>query len=90
MRAPLLAVRDLEVAFAADEGRVRAVAGASLDVPRNRTVALVGESGSGKTVISQAVLGILPRNARIERGSSECTRSSGRQNDGAAAGGPRP
>jgi peptide/nickel transport system ATP-binding protein len=69
MRAPLLAVRDLEVAFAADEGCVRAVAGASLDVPRNRTVALVGESGSGKTVISQAVLGILPRSARIERGS---------------------
>jgi peptide/nickel transport system ATP-binding protein len=69
MRAPLLAIRDLEVAFAADEGRVRAVAGASLDVPRHRTVALVGESGSGKTVISQAVLGILPKNARIERGS---------------------
>ena len=33
-------------------------------MPRNRTVALVGESGSGKTVISQAILGILPQTAR--------------------------
>ena len=36
---------------------------------RNRTVAVVGESGSGKTVISQAMLGILPANARIAGGS---------------------
>jgi ABC-type dipeptide/oligopeptide/nickel transport system ATPase component len=66
---PLLAVRDLEVAFLADEGRVRAVRGVSFDVPPHRTVAIVGESGSGKTVISQAILGILPKNARAEAGS---------------------
>ena len=69
MTVPLLAVRDLEVVFAAEGGEVRAVQGASLDVPRNRTVALVGESGSGKTVISQSILGILPRSARVQRGS---------------------
>ena len=45
------------------------MAGVSLDLPANRTVAVVGESGSGKTVISQAVLGILPANARITGGS---------------------
>ncbi|MEJ5230887.1 MAG: ABC transporter ATP-binding protein [Geminicoccaceae bacterium] len=64
----LLAVRDLAVAFRADEGTVEAVRGASFDVPAGRTVALVGESGSGKTVISQAIMGILPRNARITGG----------------------
>ena len=69
MTAPILAVRDLEIAFAADEGRVQAVAGASFDVRQHRTTALVGESGSGKSVIAQAVLGILPASARIERGS---------------------
>ena len=69
MTAPLLAIRDLRVTFAADEGEVNAVAGVSLDVPANQTVAVVGESGSGKTVISQAVLGILPANARITGGS---------------------
>ena len=68
MIEPLLAIRDLRVNFAADEGEVEAVAGVSLDLPPNRTVAVVGESGSGKTVISQAVLGILPANARITCG----------------------
>ena len=66
---PLLAVRDLRVTFAAADGRIEAVAGVSFDVPANRTVALVGESGSGKTVISQAILGILPANARITGGA---------------------
>ncbi len=69
MTAPVLAIRDLEVAFATEGGRVAAVSGTTFDVPRNRTVALVGESGSGKTVISQSILGILPKNARVERGA---------------------
>jgi peptide/nickel transport system ATP-binding protein len=69
MAEPLLAIRDLRVVFAADEGPIEAVAGVSFDVQPNRTVALVGESGSGKTVISQAVLGILPASARIRGGS---------------------
>ena len=69
MPEPLLAIRDLRVTFAADGGRVEAVAGVSLDVPPNRTVAVVGESGSGKTVISQAILGILPPAARVAGGS---------------------
>ncbi len=64
----LLAVRDLAVAFRADEGTVEAVRGVSFDVPAGGTVALVGESGSGKTVISQAIMGILPRNATITGG----------------------
>ena len=69
MTEPLLELRDLAVTFAADGGTVEAVRGVSFAVPANRTVALVGESGSGKTVISQAILGILPANATITRGS---------------------
>jgi peptide/nickel transport system ATP-binding protein len=65
----LLRVEDLEVQFQADEGTIEAVRGVSFVVPRGRTVALVGESGSGKTVISRAILGILPQNARITAGS---------------------
>ncbi|MGH6904814.1 MAG: ATP-binding cassette domain-containing protein, partial [Geminicoccaceae bacterium] len=53
----------------ADEGVVQAVRGVSFTVAAGQTVALVGESGSGKTVISQAILGILPQIARITRGS---------------------
>ena len=67
-RAPIVSLRDLEVSFMADEGLVPAVRGVSFDIECNRTLALVGESGSGKTVISHAILGILPKNARIVRG----------------------
>jgi len=64
----LLSVRDLAVAFHLDEGVIEAVRGVSFRVPVGGTVALVGESGSGKSVISQAIMGILPRLARIQRG----------------------
>ncbi len=37
----------------------------SFKVHSGETVALVGESGSGKSVTSQAIMGILPGNARI-------------------------
>jgi peptide/nickel transport system ATP-binding protein len=69
MTGPLLEIRDLAVDFLADEGVVQAVRGVSFTVEKRQTVALVGESGSGKTVISQAILGILPQIARITRGS---------------------
>ena len=69
MTGPLLEIRDLAVDFLADEGVVQAVRGVSFNVEQGQTVALVGESGSGKTVISQAILGILPQIARITRGS---------------------
>jgi peptide/nickel transport system ATP-binding protein len=69
MSEPLLEIRNLAVDFLADEGVVQAVRGVSFTIDRGQTVALVGESGSGKTVISQAILGILPQIARITRGS---------------------
>jgi peptide/nickel transport system ATP-binding protein len=49
-------------------GRVQAVDGLSMRVRPGSTVALVGESGSGKSVTAQAVMGILPRTARISSG----------------------
>ncbi len=68
MTRPLLQIIDLTVDFQAAEGKLQAVSGVSFDVPAGKTVALVGESGSGKTVLSQAILGILPRIARISGG----------------------
>ena len=38
---PLIAVRDLQVSFAADEGTVEAVRGVSFDIAANRTTAVV-------------------------------------------------
>ncbi|MFP4126387.1 MAG: ABC transporter ATP-binding protein [Alphaproteobacteria bacterium] len=65
---PLLRVEDVHVTFRAEEGAVEAVRGVGFDVTAGRTLAVVGESGSGKTVLSQAILGILPKTARLERG----------------------
>ena len=64
----LLTVRDLSVDFAVAGGIIKAVDGVSFRVPEGRTVALVGESGSGKSVVSQSIMGILPKPARITGG----------------------
>jgi len=64
----LLNVNDLKVEFHATEGVVRAVNGVSFRVPAGKTVALVGESGSGKSVVSQTIMGILPKSAKVTGG----------------------
>ena len=64
----LLNVNDLQVEFHLAEGVVRAVNGVSFRVPAGKTVALVGESGSGKSVVSQTIMGILPKAAKVTGG----------------------
>jgi oligopeptide/dipeptide ABC transporter ATP-binding protein len=63
--SPLLEVSDLEVTFRTRGGAVYAVQGISFTVEPGQTLAIIGESGSGKTVSAQAVMGILPRAARV-------------------------
>ena len=64
----VLLVRDLKVEFHLPEGVIKAVDGVSFRIPEGKTVALVGESGSGKTVVSQSIMGILPKPANIANG----------------------
>ena len=69
MSGALLEIRDLRVEFRLHrQGVLRAVDGVGFRVPVGGTLALVGESGSGKSVICQAVMGILPRPARVAGG----------------------
>lgn len=65
---PILQVKDLTVTFNAFAGKVQAVRGISFDLNPHETLAIVGESGSGKSVTIKAILGILPKNGRIESG----------------------
>ena len=65
----ILRVDQLRIAFQLQRGTLDVVRGVSFRIPRGKTVALVGESGSGKTVISQAVMGLLPRAGQVVGGS---------------------
>lgn len=64
----ILRISDLRIGFTVHGLAREVVKGVSLRVPAGKTVALVGESGSGKSVISQAIMGLLPRAGAVTGG----------------------
>ncbi|MEZ5811370.1 MAG: ABC transporter ATP-binding protein [Rhizobiaceae bacterium] len=67
----MLRIKDLRISIAVSNTEIEVVKGVGFRIPRGKTVCLVGESGSGKTIIAQAIMGILPKVARISGGSIE-------------------
>jgi oligopeptide/dipeptide ABC transporter ATP-binding protein len=67
--APLVEVHDLNVDIPMPHARLHAVRGISLSIGSGEAVGLVGESGSGKSLTLRALLGLLPRPARIASGT---------------------
>lgn len=64
----ILQVNDLHISFKTIAGKVQAVRGVDFELRKGETLAIVGESGSGKSVTNKAIVGILSKNAVIERG----------------------
>ncbi|OII12116.1 ABC transporter ATP-binding protein [Curtobacterium sp. MCBA15_008] len=62
---PVVKVSGLDVDFAVDDVWTPAVKQLSYEIQSGEVLALVGESGSGKSVSSMSILGLLPRNARV-------------------------
>src|SRR5258708_9262164 len=77
---PILEVRDLRTYFFPEEGTVRAVDGAHLDVYPRRTLGIVGESGCGKSVTARSILRIVERPGRVVSGEI-LLREDGRETD---------
>ncbi len=64
----IIRIENLQIAIDLKGTDLDVVRGASFRIPAGKTVALVGESGSGKSVLAQAILGILPKVARVKGG----------------------
>jgi peptide/nickel transport system ATP-binding protein len=63
--ATLLSAEDVTVDLPTPRGNLRAVDHVDLTVGAGRTLGIVGESGCGKTMLSRAILQLLPKKAKL-------------------------
>jgi peptide/nickel transport system ATP-binding protein len=61
----LLSVEDVAVDLPTPRGNLRAVDHVDLTIGVGRTLGIVGESGCGKTMLSRAILQLLPKKAKL-------------------------
>ncbi|PIP44389.1 MAG: peptide ABC transporter ATP-binding protein, partial [Deltaproteobacteria bacterium CG23_combo_of_CG06-09_8_20_14_all_60_8] len=67
----MLAIQDLSIRFTSYTYGLRkkescVVRGLDLSIAPGQVMAVIGQSGAGKSLLAHALLGILPRNARVE------------------------
>src|SRR6056297_1390645 len=67
--ASILSVVGLNVEIPVPGATLRPVRDVSLDVGRGETLAVVGESGCGKSLTALAIMGLLPRQAKVQSSS---------------------
>tara|TARA_B100000674_G_C37472307_1_gene747616 strand:+ start:210 stop:515 length:306 start_codon:yes stop_codon:yes gene_type:complete len=64
----LLEIQKLNVKFSSPLGTVHALKNVSFSIEKGSILGVVGESGCGKSTISNSILGLLAKNAKIESG----------------------
>ncbi|WP_020576556.1 ABC transporter ATP-binding protein [Actinopolymorpha alba] len=82
----ILRVKGLKTHIFLEDGVVRAVDGADLEIRRGETLAVVGESGCGKSMMARSILRLVDRPAQIVDGEIWVRRPPGKggNSDGAA------
>ena len=68
MKETLLEVENLITEFRTPEGTVQAVRNVSFSLSKGETLCIVGESGCGKSITSLSIMGLLPKNGKIDSG----------------------
>ncbi len=63
--APVLEVRSLSIRFPRNHSGKAVVEGVSFNVRAGEVLGLVGESGCGKSLLSLAIMGLLPKSAEV-------------------------
>jgi oligopeptide/dipeptide ABC transporter ATP-binding protein len=67
--APVVEVDNLTILYRGRHGASTAARDVSFSVDRGEIFGLVGETGSGKSTVLRSIIGLLHRNARVERGT---------------------
>ena len=65
MTETMLDIQNLRVAIPTERGTLNAVRGVDLQIAKGETLCLVGESGCGKSLTATAIMGLLPRYAKV-------------------------
>lgn len=63
-----LSIKNLTITLPNGADRTNAVSDISLDLYANEILCIVGESGSGKTLLSNAIMGLLPDGINVSQG----------------------
>jgi len=69
MERDILRVEDLHVAFITSAGPVNVINGVDFSLQKEEATGILGESGSGKTVLSKAILNVIPPPGQVTEGS---------------------
>lgn len=65
----MLKVDNLEICFEKDKKEYVAVTGISYEAASGEILGIVGESGCGKSISSLAMMGLLPKNGKVTKGT---------------------